>query len=67
MFLLMMFSVETISLGGGVDSAEFAADYGIAGFVDGIFCGVDGWLGMAGACGVGEGVWVFEVGFAGLV
>jgi hypothetical protein len=54
MFLLMMFSVVTIYLGGGVVSADFDADSGITGFVDGAFGGAEGCV---------DEVWVYV--FAG--
>jgi hypothetical protein len=49
MFLLMMFSVVTIYLG-GVASADFDADSGITGFVDGAFGGAKGCI---------DEVWVY--------
>ncbi len=44
MFLLMIFYVETIYLGVGVDWAYLATDYGITGLVDGVFDGFVGWM-----------------------
>ena len=46
-FLFIRFYVETIYVLDGVDQACFAAASGITGCEDGVFCGAEGFAGMA--------------------